>query len=74
MVIKEEDEIITMAEEELREKCGLGPTELINSSLGALDIFGVKDGMVTLGVLATGKIFQESCESVIYKLKKPGSY
>ena len=57
-----------MTETELRAKCGLTSKDLINTNLGFLDILKVKDGMVTLGVLATGSVFQESCESVINKL------
>lgn len=58
-----------MTESELREKCGLAPGALISTNLGFLDILGVCDGMVSLGVIATGQIIHEPCSSVIEKLK-----
>lgn len=64
----EEDKQITEAT--LRIKCGLGPGECINSNLGVLDILGVTNGTVSLGVLATGHIICESVSSVISKLAK----
>jgi len=62
---------INVEEDDLRTKCGLDENGLIYSSLGYLDILNVKDGVVTLGVIADGRIFQESCESVINKLRNP---
>ena len=57
-----------MTETELRKRCGLKSNELINSNRGALDIFSVKDGMVTIGVVATGRVFNEPVQSVIAKM------
>lgn len=63
-----------MTEEELREKCGLKPNELISTSKGLADIFGVgkdpKTGeeKVALGFLANGQIITESVTSVIAKM------
>ena len=41
-------------EEDLREYIGIGEKDLIGSKSGAIDIFGVKNGMVSLGYVATG--------------------
>lgn len=59
-----------MTEAELREKCNLGPGELINTNLGLLDLMGLNGkGEAVLGMLATGEIVTESVNSVIKKLK-----
>lgn len=57
-----------MTEKELREKCGLEENGLIDTNLGLLDILLVKDDVVFLGVLANGKIIEESVESVVAKM------
>jgi len=57
-----------MTEEELREKCGLRKGQLIDTNIGLLDILGVKDNTVVLGVLANRNIIRESVESVIEKV------
>lgn len=58
-----------MTEAELRRKCGLREDSLINSgNLGLLDILQVRDGIVTLGVLASGDVISDSVESVVSKL------
>jgi len=57
-----------MTEEELREKCGLRKGQLIDTNIGLLDILGVKDNTVVLGVLANENIIRESVESVIEKV------
>lgn len=65
-----------MTEQEFREKCGLGPKQLISTNLGLADILGVgkdpKTGeeKVALGFLANGKVITESIKSVIGKLTK----
>jgi len=57
-----------MTEEELREKCGMKKGELIDTNIGLLDILGVRGDTALIGVLATGKIIEESVESVITKV------
>ena len=57
-----------MTEEELREKCGMKKGELIDTNIGLLDILGVRGDIALIGVLATGKIIEESVESVITKV------
>ena len=57
-----------MTKTELLQKCGMVDGQLIQSNLGFIDILGVKDSVVTLGILATGSVFTESAESVISKL------
>ncbi len=67
-----------MAEEEFRKEYGLSQGELISTSNGLADIFGVgKDPttgeeMVALGFLAGGRVINEPVKSVIEKLKNPG--
>ncbi len=62
-----------MTEKELRKKCGLEPGELVNTNLGALDIFAVKDNFVQYGFLSGangGKVLSESVKSFLEKIGK----
>jgi len=45
-----------MTEQELREKIGIKENELVNTNMGALDIFDVKDDIVYFGFLAFGDV------------------
>ena len=45
-----------MTEKKLRSIIGISKTGLINSNHGLADIFGVKDDVVTMGLLSSGKI------------------
>lgn len=58
-----------MTEAEVRKECELKPNECIESNLGALDILSVKDDITTIGIVATGRTFTESVQSVISKMK-----
>jgi hypothetical protein len=59
-----------MTEAELREECNLGPHELIDTNIGALDLMGVNDkDEAILGIVATGKVITEPVKSFITKMK-----
>jgi hypothetical protein len=54
-----------MTEKELREKIGLKENELLNTSIGHIDIFGVKDNIVSYGSLAGGNVMSETVEEFL---------
>lgn len=56
-----------MTEKELRDKIGIGPNDLFSTNLGMIDIFGVKDGKISYGFLASGNVMTESIESFMSK-------
>jgi hypothetical protein len=56
-----------MTEKTLREKCGIGPTECPNTSMGVMDIFGVKDDVVSFGFLMGGRTQEMTTQDFIAK-------
>jgi hypothetical protein len=58
-----------MTEQELRKKIKIGPTELVQSSSGAIDIFAVKGGKVTYGFLISGGRQSETIEDFLAHFK-----
>jgi hypothetical protein len=58
-----------MTEEQIREKIGIGPTGLVQSSSGAIDIFAVKDGRITYGFLISGKMQSETIDDFLARFK-----
>lgn len=58
-----------MTEEQIRKKIGIGPTELVQSSSGAIDIFAVKGGRITYGFLISGKMQSETIDDFLARFK-----
>jgi len=58
-----------MTEEEIRKKIGIGPSGLIESSSGAIDIFAVKGGRITYGFLISGEMKSETIDDFLARFK-----
>ena len=58
-----------MTEKELRKRIGIGPTELVQSSSGVIDIFAVKGGRITYGFLISGKMQSETIDDFLARFK-----
>ena len=56
-----------MDKKKLLQKIGLKEKELLNTNLGALDIFKVENNKVTYGFLACGDTHCETVESFLKK-------
>ena len=58
-----------MTEEQIRKKIGVGPAELVQSSSGFIDIFAVKGGRITYGLLISGKMKSETIDDFLARFK-----
>ena len=59
-----------MTEQELRDKLKLKSNELINTSNGLLEIFGVKDDIVEYAFLIGANVQHESVEDFLSHFKE----
>jgi len=61
--------MMNMTKEELLRVLNQKPRPLVESSLGLVDVFEVKDGYVSYGFIASGRVATEPIEKFLSRVK-----